>query len=95
MTIRFRSCRGYQKPHAAYFTGFFLPLRSPPRSLPCTLTGEEDPLEFSSLIVTDLQAEFSKNGSNPSMFKHKKDLRCGLNGLDAAVESFGRSVADG
>jgi hypothetical protein len=49
------------------------------------------------LVFAWFQAEFSaeKENSNSVMLEDTKASRCGLNGLDAAAESFGRSVADG
>ena len=54
-------------------------------------------LRFSWLIRAGFQAEFSaeKENTNSVMFEDTKASRRGLYGLDAAVESLGRSVADG
>ena len=53
-------------------------------------------LRFSWLIRAGFQAEFSaeEQNSNSIVFKDSKASCCRLDGLDAAVESFGRSVAD-
>jgi hypothetical protein len=48
------------------------------------------------LVFAWFQAEFSaeKENSNSVMLEDTKASRCGLNGLDAAVESCERSVGD-
>ena len=53
-------------------------------------------LRFLWLVFAWFQAEFAaeKENSNSVMLEDTKASGCGLNGLDAAVESFGRSVAD-
>ena len=53
-------------------------------------------LEFSWLIFCGFQAQFSTEKQNPNLIVHKdtKASYRGLDRLDAAMESFGWSVAD-